>query len=383
MNLTANLRERVKKTSFLRVKRNLDGVGRISVQPGQELEPQDIIGNYQLFAGFISLNIVKSLGINAGEAEKYIQRKKGEKIYKGELLVVKEGLFGKKMMTSPTDGIVEDYNQTTGELKLRYLPKNITLTAGVYGIVEEIDNTKGEVIVKTVATEVYGVFGSGKERSGVLKIVNDKHHLMGQDQVLRSMKGDILVTGALVYRDALQRAVAYGVSGILSGGLNARDFLSMGGSIDSVNRINPLHKIGTEIGLSVVGTEGFGPMPVGDDIFEQIKIYEGKFVFINGNVAKLVLPVLDPDIIMTLRNIVLPPSVRMPDKQAEVVIKEIEVGSKIRIIWPPFVGSQGKVVEIDKTPTTLPSGISTYMLTIETLRKKIKIPYPNIEIITT
>lgn len=381
MELTANLRERVKKDSVIRVKRSLSGAGRISVQPGQELLPQDILGQYQLTAGFVSINIAKPLGVSGKDAESYIQRKKGEKIYKGELLAMKSGLFGKKVLTSPTDGVLEEYNSISGELKMKYLPKNMTLTAGVYGIVEEVNAQNGEVIIKTMATEVYGVFGSGKERSGILKILSEKSNLMGQNQVERNMKGQIIVTGALVYREALQHAVAYGVAGIISGGLNSHDFISMSGRIDSQTRMQPSSRVGTDIGISVVAVEGFGPIQVGEDIFEEINEYDGKFVFISGNSAKLILPVMDMDIIMTLRNIVLPPRARVPEKQAEVIIREIIVGSKIRIIWPPFVGSQGKVVDIDKTPTTLPSGVSTYMLTVETPHKKIKVPYPNVELI--
>ncbi|MBI3486313.1 hypothetical protein HY025_05250 [Candidatus Daviesbacteria bacterium] len=375
MELTANLRPRISLSTVIRIKRSLAGEGKLTITKGQEVEPDDILGSYQLSAGFSTVNLAKELGVSKEAGGDYLKRKKGEVIYKGELLALKTSLLGKRQVVAPTDALIDEYSPTTGELLLKFVPKRLQLTAGVYGIVDEVRNSSGEVFIKTLVNEIFGICGSGKERSGILELIDGKGHLTTKNQVTRDMKGRIVLTGALIYKEALNQAIEYGIAGVISGGLNAKDYIAIAGSVNAFNRV------GTDVGLTVIVTEGFGPIPIGDDIFALIQNYLGKYVFTYGNSAKLVLPVQNEDIIITLRKTILPPVARSPERQPELLVKEIKIGSKVRIIWPPFVGSQGKVIGIDKSVSTLTSGISTILLTIETPLRKLKIPFTNIELI--
>lgn len=92
------------------------------------------------------------------------------------------------------------------------------------------------------------------------------------------------------------------------------------------------------------------------------------------------MPSNDPDSILSCRKVELP-KVGAQGVRPELTISEIKTGLKVRLIWPPFMGMQGIVNHIDNTPTTLDSGISTYMLIIETKTKMIRVPYSNVEII--
>lgn len=375
MNTPANFRERIRPNSALFVKRSLLGPGKLNVKKDMEVKPQDELGSYHLSAGFASVSLADSLGVSKKGAEKYLQRKKGEKIFKGELLALKKGLFSKKILVSPTDGVIEEYDQISGDLRLRFLPRQLTLTSGVYGIIEEVNNEIGEVVIRCLVDEIFAVFGSGRERAGILEIVGNKSNVLTKQQLNPDMKGHILLTGALVYKEALHRAVEYGISGIITGGLNARDFVAIAGSID------PKRRLGTDVGTSVVALEGFGPIPLGLDIERVLNSYLGKFVFVNGNSTRLLLPALSSDSIMALRKVVIPAH-RIPEHQPDIKVEEVKVGSIVRIIWPPYVGSQGKVQGVDKLETQLPSGISTILLTVETNMRRIKVPYTNVELIS-
>ncbi len=132
--------------------------------------------------------------------------------------------------------------------------------------------------------------------------------------------------------------------------------------------------------MSVVVSVGFGSMPIGPDIYSTIKNHHGKFGFINGNSNRLLLPSTDLDSIITLRKIKLLVN-KEPEGFSKVIVKDIVVGDQVRIVWPPFAGSQGTVVGIDKSSTLLPSGVSTYLVTIETSSRKLKVPYLNVEIV--
>src|SRR5207247_585670 len=117
--------------------------GQIFVSKDWEVAPHDIIGKSVVSAGFSAVNLARKLSVSPQEAEKYIQRPVGSTIFKGELLAFKKGTFFKKIITAPTDGIIDSYDKTSGELRLKFLPREVPLTAGVYGIVDDVNLLKG------------------------------------------------------------------------------------------------------------------------------------------------------------------------------------------------------------------------------------------------
>lgn len=372
--LIANVRTRIQVNRVTHVKRSLVGEGKLTVRVGEEVHPQDILGRSFLSAGFSAVNIAKMLNVLPSEGGRYIQRPTGKVIYRGELLALKKGIFGQKIVRAPTDGLIEAYDVKTGELRLQFLSKEIPLTAGIIGIVDNVSYVTNEVTIKTMATEVFGILGSGKERGGILNILGAAGDLVNPFQIRMDMHQHIILAGSLVESDILRKATGFGLSGIICGGVNVSDYRAIMGSVD------PTKRIGTDVGISLVITEGFGLIPMGSDIFSLMRPYDGKFIFINGNTNQVLLPTLATDSILTLRKISLPIE-KIHNIAPEIVLGEINIGDRVRLIWPPFMGVQGKVISIDETPTLLESGISTILLTIETAKQKLKIPYTNIEII--
>lgn len=374
ITLEANFRQRINFNRCIHVKRVMVGKGKLIVSEKEEVKPQDIIGKSSLSGGFTVINIAKKLGVSPTDGLNFLQRPIGKNIYSGELLAYKKGLFGKKYIISPTDGVIDDYNPERGELRLQFLPKEIFLTAGVNGIVEKVDQMTGEAYIKTLVTEVFGVYGSGKERIGNLSILGGKGDLLHPSKIGENLRQHIIVGGGLIYGEALRKAAGFGAYGIISGGLNASDYKTL------INSIDPRSRVGSDIGMTILATEGFGPIPIGDDVYELLRAYDGRFVILYGNSSRLLLPSLNPDSILSLRKINLPIT-KLPEIAPEVIVNKIELGSKIRIIWPPFMGYVGNVLGVDATVTRLDSGISTYLLTVETASRKIKVPYTNVELI--
>jgi len=150
----------------------------------------------------------------------------------------------------------------------------------------------------------------------------------------------------------------------------------MVGSLDLSQRLE------NDVGITILATEGFGPLPLGEDFSKVLSAYAGKFVFINGNAHRIILPSYSADSLVYLRKISLP----LPQKNnagvVESLLGELEVGGIVRFICPPLMGMQGQITSIDSTPTMLESGISTYLVTVETAHKKVKVPFPNIELIS-
>ena len=371
--LKANFRPRIVNNKCIFVKRSLPGKGTITTLQNDEVSPQDILGESLVVAGFSSINLAKKLGVSPRLIENYLQKQIGSKVYKGELLALKTGFLTKKVVIAPTDGILDQLDPVKGELRIKLESKTVPLTAGVYGIIEQVDAQRGEVLIKTLANQIFGLVGSGMERGGVLEILPTTSPLINSSSIKPTMTRHILVGGSLTYGEAIKRAISFGVTGIITGGINLSDYRSISGNISQIG-------MGSEIGLTLMVTEGFGPIPIGEDLRQMLDAYHGRYVFMDGNSTILTLPSTTADSILTLRKISLPKTSLLRLKP-EVHLEDLEMGKKVRIIWPPFMGVQGTIVAIDQVPTTIESGISTFLLTLETRMKKIKVPFTNVELI--
>lgn len=374
------LRVRVEKDVVTRVTRVLRGKGTLNVVVGQQVTPADIIGSATVSAGFRTLDLATLLSVPPKEVEKLLVRNLNQKIYKGELLAFKKGgLFGgRSVVTSPTDGILDFLNNKTGELKIVFLPKKVVLPAGVYGIVEVVDSERGQVVIRTQATRIYGMFGSGRSRDGILHILGKKEDLVSKNDIQTKYDEHILVGGSLFFKDTISSAISIGVNGIITGGIDSLDYKGMVGG-----RLVFPKKLDNDIGLSIVICEGFGSIPMGDDIFEILSDYEGKFVFIDGNKALINLPSSVSSSLVKIKNTQLPKlnDGLTADTDRTTRVLELKSGLKVRLVGNSYLGEQGKLLAVDDSLTLLPSGVRDYLATIETARRKIQVPVANLEVI--
>ncbi|MBI2599734.1 hypothetical protein HYW43_02310 [Candidatus Daviesbacteria bacterium] len=375
------LRIRVEQDVIVRIHRNLKGKGVLNVSKNQEVTPSDVLGTAQLSPGFRILNLAKLLQVMPSQVEKFLKRSLGQRIYKGELLAQKSGwLFGSKIVViSPSDGILDFLNPKTGELRLNFIPKKIDLPAGVYGIVEEVDTQKGSVIIRTQSTLIHGLFGSGKLRDGNLRIVSKRDEFMSNPAVLPKYADQIIVAGSLVSKEIITDAISAEVSGIICGGIGAKDYKGMAGG-----RLIFPKKLENDIGISITICEGFGSIPIGEDIYQVLLQHEGRFTAIDGNAGIINLPSFQSSSIIKVRGTKLPsPSgvLTAYGGDESTGMAELKIGSKVRVVGNSFLGEQGRILAVDNTETILPSGIKALMVTIETNRRKIQVPQTNIEVV--
>lgn len=374
-NLQVNFRPRVYRQTVTQVRRHFPyGHGQIKALVGQEVAPSDILGEGYSTAGFRTIYLAKTLGVSPKKAFSCLKRSLQQNIYQGELLASASELFGlkKNNLLSPVDGVLDYYDEQKGELRLKLLPKKIKLVSGVYGVIEEVDNKNTTVIIKTLADLIYGVCGTGQEREGQLMIVSPPEGLISSKQVVKEMEDKIIVGGGTVFPDVLDKMITIGVSGIVAGGIGYHDYKKITGGI--------VTKHWSDIGMSFLITEGFGFLPMGKDIYNLIKKYEGKYVFLDGNLRKLILPSYDESCMIYIQRTKLP-FIAKPGVEPEVKKLEIKAGFWVKIIGAPSMGLLGRVREVDQVATRLPSGIEANLVTVETRLKKVRVPYMNLEII--
>lgn len=374
MLITSKLR--VKPNIVTRIYRTLGGKGKLNVSIGQEVAPSDIIGVYEASSGFRILNLVTLLSVPPNQVQKFLKKKLGERIYKGELLAYKEGgIFGgKKIVTSPSDSTIDFINLQTGEVRMSILPKTIELPSGVFGIIESIDHPRSRVVIKSLVSKVYGVFGTGRPRDGILHIIGKRDDLILNPLILPNLSDQIILGGSIIYKEGISEAISAGVSGIITGGINAADYKSMAGG-----RISFPKKLDTDIGISLLTTEGFGPIPIGWDIYQLLLNYDGKFVIIDGNAATLSLPSFEQKSLLTIKNTQLPNVLDVAEEKFEGHVVELKIGMRVRVVGTSFIGEEGSVLAIDKSESLLPSKVKATIVTLETKRRKLQVPINNIE----
>lgn len=377
MILWANSRMRIKKGVVTHIFRNIPGQGKILASIGQDVKPSDVLGRASVSGGFRKIDLARELKVEPGQVKNHLNRQLGQIIYKGELLAFSKGglLGGKKIITAPTDGILESLDSATGELTIRFLPHNTDLPAAVFGIVDAISSLPRRVSIRCEVTQVLGIFGSGKVREGILKILS-RADLINTNQILPQYAEQIVVAGSLIYKDAILSSISKGVNGIITGGINAKDYRAMAGG-----RIIFPRKMGSDIGLGVLVTEGFGSLPISRDIFEVLKNFSGRFAILDGNSGVLNLPSFENSSMDRVRKVSLPQESNLVIGKDEIVARELTKGQVVRVIASPFMGEAGSLESIDQMPTVLPTGIRTYLVNIRTQTRVIRVPYSNIEII--
>lgn len=374
MSYFAPLRSRIEKDIVTRLVRSLQGKGQFNVKVGQQVTPEEIIGNSTSASGFRILDLAGELSVSAQEVNKYLTKNLGQRIYKGELVAFKKGgLFSPKtFVTTPTDGILEYLNHKTGELKISSFPKAVQLPAGVYGIVEKVDQERGQVVIRTQVSRVHGIIGLGRSRNGILHIVGRKDDIVTKELIQAKYEESILLGGSSFSKETITACIALGINGFISGGISARDYKTMSGG----NLVFP-KKLENDIGISIIICEGFGTVPINSDIFDFLRTYEGRFVFIDGNKALVNLPSFSSSCLEKIKNTQLPPE----EVETADAATELKIGLKVRIVGNSYLGEQGKLIRIDVSQTLLPSQVKCTIATVETARRKIQVPVANLEVI--
>lgn len=378
--LYVSARLRVEKKRLVYLRRHFPAGKNWSFQHlslNQEVYPADILAEGEISAGFYTVHLAAKLNLPPWQAQTFLKRKIGQTIYRGELLASREELFGlkKTILLSPIDGIIDFYDERKGDLRILIYPKRAKLISGVYGIIEKLSLEENSVVIRTLVDLVYGVSGSGRRREGFLAVLGSSETLVSSRQISGDLEKHIVVGGGFVFKDALEKAINANIQGIVSGGINAGDFRKLNGG----HLLGPASKW-ADSGLTLLLTEGFGSVPIGADIFAVLKEHQDQFAILDGHQALLILPTADQNSMIYIRSSKLPVAADLEERNKLQEARLIR-GQILRLIAGPYLGYQGSLEEIDQSPTLLPSGIRTFLITVNIASRKIRLPYTNVEVI--
>jgi hypothetical protein len=364
---------KVSPFAAVRTTRRLPLKGEVKVSLGQKVEPSDVVARAELPGLLQTVKVAAQMGMEPQEVPPALAVKVGDAVEAGQVIARTQSFFGlfKSVCKTPVGGTVEFLSEVSGNLGIRAAPLPIELTAYLKGEVAEILPDEG-VVIETQGAFVQGIFGVGGERHGVIRVLVDSPEQdLTADRIPADCRDAILVGGRLIESAALRKAADAGASAIVGGGVIDQDLIAFVG-----------HDIGVaitgqeEIPLTLLVTEGFGPIPMARRTFELLRALEGKRASVNGR-TQIRAGVIRPEIIVPLS------PEEKPDLPPEPERHDLEIGTAIRLIREPYFGRLGRVAELPPELEEIPSGAKVRVL-VAALdgQERVRVPRANVEIVS-
>jgi len=356
-----------------KIQRKLPLKGKVIVNKGDKVKSTDLVAETSLPGDIVPLNIANKLGVTAQQVIGFMKVKPGDQITKGQILAEDNGLFGlgffKSSVKSEIDGEVESVSPLTGQCMLRKPRIPVQIKAFIDGIVVDVIPEEG-VCIENKSAYIQGIFGICGETNGEIKVlVKDPTQKLTADLITPDCKDKLVVGGSLTPFDTILKAKELGVRGIITGGIDDEDIKKILG-----------YDIGVAItghenfGITILCTEGFGPIKMADKTFALLKQFEGKQASMHGK-TQIRAGVIRPEIIIPL-----------DFKEEELVAAKpkdslLLIGGLIRIIRQPGFGKIGKILSLPESLHNVESETKVRILTAEVEGKELTIPRANVELI--
>lgn len=360
---------KVNPATELVLERRLPLKGQVTVKQGDKVTYDQVVARTELPGNVEMVNVANKLGLEPAEVPRAMFKKAGESLEKGEIMAQNRGFFGffKGSLESPISGKVEEISEITGQVILRRPPIPVEVKAYVDGEVVEVLPEEG-VRIRTFGAHVQGIFGIGGETSGELEVLSS-----GPDQELQvsqlseAHKGKVVVGGSLVTNDFLQACRKHGVAGVIVGGIHDRDLRDFLGYDLGVAITGS-----EQLGLTLVITEGFGPIRMADRTWRLLQENRGRRASLSGATQ--------------IRAGVIRPEVLIPHPEERATTADanlgLDVGAAVRLIRQPHFGALCKVVELPVALTVIPTEAHVRVAVVQLENgEKLTVPRANLELI--
>jgi len=357
----------------LKKERILPLKGNVLVKKGDKVKSSDLVAETSLPGNILPMNIANKLGCTPVQVMQYLKINAGEQITKGQVLAEDNGFLGlgffKNVVKSPIDGEVESVSQVTGQCMLREPRIPVQIKAFIDGIIVDVRENEG-VTIENKSAYIQGIFGVCGETTGVIKmLVKEPTQNLTPDLITHDCKDMLIVGGSLTPIETIIKAKEMGVRGIITGGVDDQDIKKLLG-----------YDIGVAItghealGITILVTEGFGPIKMADKTFNLLKRFEGHIASMHGK-TQIRAGVIRPEVIIPLSF-----------TQEELVYQKpgdsiLEPGKHIRIIRQPGFGKIGKIVSLPEELKNVESETKVRILVADVDGVQMTIPRANVELI--
>ena len=363
----------LKSTKILK-ERRLPLKGSVESKVGERVKPNDIVAKTDLPGNVQMINVANQLNIDASDINQCMIKTTGESIHKNDLIAETKGIFGffKSSVLSPVDGTIETISDVTGQVVLRESPIPVEVDAYIEGKVSEVISEEG-VVIKANGVFIQGIFGIGGESRGEIKTIVDKRESeITKDMITDEEKGKIIIGGSFISIDAYKKAIECEVGGIVVGGFNYYDLEEILGYTlgVAITGSEDLH-------TSLIVTEGYGKIQMGQQTFDLLNSHNGKLASING-ATQIRAGVIRPEIIIPLD-----PSDASRDSGDSNKSDGMTMNSLVRVIRSPNFGKIGVVKELPPELRKMESETMVRVAIVHIDGNRFEIPRSNLEVVET
>jgi len=341
--------------AMARIERRLPHPGEVLVRAGQRVEPEATIARAYLPGTPQIVNLARALMIAPSLVERAMVREVGNKVAQGEVLA-RSSRIGGRVCLAPVSGVIVALDSETGYVTISPDPVEYALPATVRGLVMEVIPGLG-VRIETPAAQVYGAFGFGEERSGVLQLlVTDPAEMILPEMITAKSAYAITIGGSGITAMALRRAVKEQVRGVIVGGIDEAELRAFLGwaSVASWRPDAATWRLAVpppdqSPGLTLVVTEGFGQRAMSAPLFELLVSHDRQEALIEG-MTRLRSPLQRP-------RVVVPLSARTSGLQLEPPHPVLRPGATVRLLDTEHLGQVGRVRSVSSGPRRLASNV--------------------------
>ena len=347
--------------------------GKVLVEKGDIVTAQQVVAETFMPGDVIPVNVSNLLSLPPRDVPECMCVIVGDQIEVGDIIAETKGIFGffKNQCNCSDSGKVETISEITGQVILRGDPHPVQVLAFTAGEIIEVIPNQG-VIIESDCTFIQGIFGVGGETFGNIRMVCESiDQQLTADLITPDMKGQVIIGGARMTVEAIEKAVEVGAAGIVSGGLDDQDLKNFLG-YDLGVAITGSEKLG----ITLIITEGFGDIAMAERTFKLLKSRNGAETSITG-ATQIRAGVIRPAIIIPADDSI--PELTVDDTHLSGIL---EIGYPVRIIRDPYFGKIGKVHELPPEPQQLASGTKARVLkVIFNAGEIVTIPRANVELI--
>jgi hypothetical protein len=332
------------------VERILPAPGEILVRTGEEVGALQKIARIPAHGEIRVVNVARILNLHNPDLSQVMLKKRGDRVEAGETIAARRGVlpFLHKPCRSPVTGrlaaighgwvVIEGASPLSARGNGRGPEAEmLDLLAFVAGRVTAITDHRN-VTIETIGAHIVGACGVGGEGNGVLQVpVKGPTQVLTADDIGLGFNNSVLVGGAGVSPEALDRASEMKVRGIIVGSISAS-----------------LRHLTASPSFPIVATEGYGDLPMSPLAFDILKRLEGREVSISGQMGDA----WDN----TRPSLIVPLMEHLEDESAlaagDAPVEPACVGDQVRAVRQPLLGQVGEIVALLAEAQPVASGLS-------------------------
>jgi hypothetical protein len=272
----------VARDSEIRIVRRLPGTGEVRIRAGERVSADSLLTRIDPSASAVKISISDQLGVAPQEVAKYLMKPVGSSFGAGEAIARNRKGLRNVVVAAPVAGTLLSVDVDTGMGQLSPEASG-DVRAMIAGDVEFVDG-KQSVSIRTVGSRLYGIVGLGSSVRGQLRVLcATPNEELQTSKITQDARGAIVVGGAWASSAAIKKLIEVGAVGLITGGFVDREVMaSLGVAAD--DRLAPWRMrpgdqaIGAEHtpGISMMATEGFGPLPIHPESFALLRELDGQ-----------------------------------------------------------------------------------------------------------